>query len=74
MKIEIGAKNLEEIIDLSCFEGMEPDMRRSEILKKYGNPDRVYAEDIEYVGVGNGDYYIEYELCWEYRRKQYDPA
>ncbi len=66
MEIEIGAKNLEEIIDLSCFEGMEPDMKRSEILKKYGNPDRMYVKNIEYDEGGNIKYQ---ELCWEYRRK-----
>jgi hypothetical protein len=64
--INLGSKNLEEIVDLSCFEGLHADMTRTNVNAALGQPWRMYVTDIEYDK--NGE--IEYqEICWSYRRE-----
>ena len=69
--IALNDRHLSEVVDLSCFAPLCPDMRRSEIQKVLGQPYRVHVTDVEYDADGE----IEYqEIRWVYTRDAGDLA
>ena len=59
--IETNGKNLNKIVNLECFELLQPDMSRTEISEKMGQPTKI---DVPYVEKEN-DYV---EIRWIYER------
>lgn len=61
--VRLQGRELSDVVDLNCFAGLRPDMKRSQIHAVMGEPDRVHVTDIEYDEDGE----IEYqEIRWAY--------
>lgn len=63
--LNIEGQKLDSIIDLSCFHPLKPDMCRSEIKLRIGEPKRVHVTDMQYDENGNVEYQ---EIRWVFPR------
>lgn len=63
--LNLDARELAAVVDLSFFHPLKPGMRRSEIRALVGEPERVHVTDLEYDEDGK----IEYqEIRWVFPR------